>query len=255
MNRRKFVAAAIAATPATLLGAHHNEKPTQYLEWIRFEVLNNARRGALETFLKNVIVPGLNKLGCRPIGVFRPRYGAHGSEVFMLVPHDTIESFLTVWDKLAATPAYQESANTEMDTPHYKRMESSLMTAFANIPKVEVPEAIKGEKGRIFEIRRYESHNRLIGERKIEMFNEGGEIEIFRDVGLHPIFFGKTISGPLMPNLTYMLGFKDMEQRDRNWKQFSASPAWEKLKTNERYKGTVSAISDNILVPTNFSQI
>ena len=34
MNRRKFVAAAIAATPATLLGAHHNEKPTQYLEWI-----------------------------------------------------------------------------------------------------------------------------------------------------------------------------------------------------------------------------
>jgi hypothetical protein len=52
-----------------------------------------------------------------------------------------------------------------------------------------------------------------------------------------------------------MLGFKDMEQRDRNWKQFSASPAWEKLKTNERYKGTVSAISDNILVPTNFSQI
>jgi|TARA_B110000305_G_C19233567_1_gene536373 hypothetical protein len=61
MNRRKFVAAAIAATPATLLGAHHNEKPTQYLEWIRFEVLNNSRRGALENFLKATVVPGLNK--------------------------------------------------------------------------------------------------------------------------------------------------------------------------------------------------
>lgn len=256
MNRRKFVAAAVAAAPVTLLGNHHEKnEPTQYLEWIQFEVLNNSRRGALENFLKSVVVPGLNKLGCQPIGVFRPKYGAHGSNVFMLVPHSTIESFLTAWDELAETPEYQAAANTEMNEPLYERMESSLMSGFSHMPTVEVPEAIKGEKGRIFEIRTYESHNRLKGKLKVEMFNEGGEIEIFRDVGLHPVFFGKTLSGPLMPNLIYMLGFKNMEERDKNWKQFSASPAWKKLRANDRYAGTVSTITDNILVPTNFSQI
>lgn len=258
MNRRTFVtaAAAAAATPATLIGAHHEKsQSTGYVEWIKFEVLNNSRRGALENFLKDVVVPGLNKLGCSPIGVFRPKYGANGSNVFMLVPHKSIESFLTAWDQLETTPAYRSAADTEMDSPLYERMESSLLSTFSHMPEVEIPKAIEGERSRIFEIRTYESHNRLKATLKIDMFNEGGEIEIFREVGLHPVFFGKTLAGPLMPNLVYMLGFKDMAERDANWKKFSSNPSWNKLKVVEKYKGTVSAISDNILVPTNFSQI
>jgi len=258
VNRRKFVSSATlsAAVPATLIAAHHAKtEATGYLEWIKFEVLNNSRRGPLESFLKDVVVPGLNKLGCSPIGVFRPKYGANGTNVFMLVPHKTIESFLTAWDQLEATPAYRRAADTEMDSPLYERMESSLLSTFSHMPKVEVPEAIDGESSRIFEIRTYESHNRLKATLKIEMFNEGGEIEIFREVGLHPVFFGKTLAGPLMPNLVYMLGFKDMAERDANWKKFGSNPSWNQLKNVEKYKGTVSAISDNILVPTRFSQI
>ena len=256
MNRRKFIAASIAAAPVALMGAHHEKNEnTQYIEWIHFDVLNNARRGDLEKFLETVVVPGLNKLGCQPIGVFRGMYGLRGSDVFMLVPHPTIESFLTAWDRLAETPEYQEAANTQMDTPLYKRMECSLISAFSHMPTVEVPSAIKGEKDRIFEMRTYESHNRLKGTLKIEMFNEGGEIDIFRKSGLHPIFFGKTLSGPLMPNLTYMIGFKNTEEQIENWARFRSSPAWTKLKADPRYKQTVSAITKNILVPTKFSQI
>jgi len=258
MNRRKFVTAAAAATatPSALFATHHGpSKEAYYLEWIKFEVLNNSRRGALETFLKDIVVPGLNELGCSPIGVFRPKHGAHGTNVFMLVPHKTIDALSTTWDKLSQTPDYQKAANTDMDTPLYQRMESSLMKAFSHMPQVEVPSAIAGEKSRIFEIRIYESHNRLKGDLKVEMFNEGGEIEIFRNVGLHPVFFGKTLVGPLMPNLTYMLGFKDMAERDANWRRFSADQAWQKLRKNKRYAGTVSTITDNILVPTSFSQI
>lgn len=260
MNRRKFVSVAsiAASVPATstLIGAHHEKsEETGYLEWIKFEVLNNARRGALENFLKSVVVPGLNKLGCSPVGVFRPKYGANGSNVFMLIPHKTIDSFLTAWDKLAATSEFTNAADTEMDSPLYDRMESSLMSTFTHMPEIEIPEVIEGKRSRIFEIRTYESHNRLKGNLKVEMFNEGGEIDIFREVGLHPVFFGKTLAGPLMPNLIYMLGFKDMAERDENWGKFGSNPSWNKLKTVEKYKGTVSVISDNILVPTNFSQI
>ncbi len=256
MNRRKFVAAATAATPAALFGAHHEASDdAHYLEWITFEVLNNARRGALESFLKNVVVPGLNSHGCSPVGVFRPKHGERGTKVFLLVPHKTIDSFLTTWDALSQTADYKKATDTPMDAPLYDRMESSLMKTFSHMPQVEVPTAIAGESGRIFEFRIYEAHSRNKSDRKVEMFNEGGEIEIFRNVGLHPVFFGKTLAGPLMPNLIYMLGFKDMAERDANWKRFSADPDWQKLRKDQRYAGTVSAITDNILVPTNYSQI
>lgn len=129
------------------------------------------------------------------------------------------------------------------------------MKAFTGMPEVEIPSEVKGEKGRIFELRRYENHSRMKNVLKVEMFNDGGEIKIFRDVGLHPVFFGQTVAGPLMPNVLYMLAFKDMAERDTNWSNFGSNPDWDKLKVNPRYKDTVSAITDVILSPAPCSQI
>ena len=39
--------------------------------------------------------------------------------------------------------------------------------------------------------------------KKIEMFNEVGEIAIFKKTGLQPVFFGETIIGPKLPNHFY----------------------------------------------------
>jgi len=258
MNRRKFLAASAVAgaSSASLLhGKAHKAGEQRFHELIRFEVVNNATRARLETFLGDTVIPGLNKLGCNPIGVFRPKYGGHGGEVYMLIPHANIDSFLTAWDKLVDTPEYQAAANTEMDNPLYERMESTLMKAFKGMTEVEVPSAIAGVNGRIFELRFYESHNRMKGLRKMEMFNEGNEIQIFRDVGLHPVFFGQTVAGPLMPNLIYMLAFTDMEQRDKHWKQFGGNPDWQKLRSDPHYKGTVSTITDIIMSASPVSQI
>ncbi len=173
----------------------------------------------------------------------------------MLVPHPTIESFLTAWDKMAEVPAYAEVADTSIQAPFYERLSSSLMVAFSHMPTVEVPDAIAGKPGRIFELRTYEAHNMLKLNRKVEMFNEGGEIQIFRDTGLHPVFFGKMLSGANMPNLTYMLGFEDMAERDKNWATFVKSPGWAAIKDLPRYKDTVSAITDVILTAVGPSQI
>ena len=164
MNRIKFLTttALAGASSATLLnGGAHKAGEQRFHELIRFEVLNNSKRGQLEKFLGDIVIPGLNKLGCNPIGVFRPKYGAHGSEVYMLVPHANVDSFLTVWDKLADSPEYQAAADTDMANPLYERMESTLMKAFKGMTEVEVPSAVEGVKGRIFELRTYESHNRL----------------------------------------------------------------------------------------------
>jgi len=107
---------------------------------------------------------------------------------------------------------------------------------------------------RIFELRRYESHNLKAGKLKVEMFNEG-EIDIFRKTGMTPVFFGETLIGDHMPNLLYMLTFKDMAERDAAWDRFRVHPDWKKMSAMERYRGTVSNISDTILRPESFSQV
>ncbi len=137
--------------------------------------------------------------------------------------------------------------------PAYERIQSSFLKAFAGMPTMQVP----ANKSRIFELRRYESASEEAGKMKIKMFNDVGEISIFKRVGLTPVFFGETIIGEMRPNLTYMLTFDDMPQHDKNWKAFAEDPEWNKIKAIQEYADAkiVSRITRTFLVPTSFSQI
>ncbi|MCH8853729.1 MAG: NIPSNAP family protein [Planctomycetes bacterium] len=108
---------------------------------------------------------------------------------------------------------------------------------------------------RLFELRLYESHSVKAGVRKIEMFNEGGEIALFFKTGLQPVFFGETLAGERMPNLNYMLCYDDMASRDADRKVFTDSQEWAQMRKIERYKDTLSNITVVFLNPTDYSQL
>ena len=55
------------------------------------------------------------------------------------------------------------------------------------MPKVEVPE----KKLRLFELHRYESPSEIAGQKKIEMFNQAGEIAILSVWDSRPSFSEK----------------------------------------------------------------
>ena len=71
------------------------------------------------------------------------------------------------------------------------------------------------------------------------------------------MFFGETIIGPLMPNLTYMLAFADGAAKDAAWNTFRSDPEWAKLKTTPGFtdKEIVARITNLLLVPAACSQI
>ena len=119
----------------------------------------------------------------------------------------------------------------------FSRMSSYLLNAFDGYPKLSNP--VDGAS--VFELRIYEGYNEDAVRRKIKMFNVE-EIELFKKVGLHPVFFGEMIVGPYLPCLVYMLNFKDMEERDANWKKFLEHPDWNNMKAKEEYANTVSNI-------------
>jgi hypothetical protein len=163
---------------------------------------------------------------------------------------------LNLGNALAADTEYQTAgkdflALSSKDKP-YERIDSSLLVAFEGMTKLEAPDATKP---RMFELRCYESHSAAFGLKKIDMFNNGGEIPLFKQTGLRAVFFGQMVIGKNCPNLTYMLTFADMKDHDDSWKKFVEHPEWKKLSADPKYADTVSKIIRTFLKPEDCSQI
>ena len=208
--------------------------------------------------MRDALIPAYRRLGVGPTGVFTIQYGQTQPSLYVLTAHESIDSVLTAPEKLADDSTFltdgADFINAPLGDPAYVRMERRLMKAFKDMPTLEAPTDLLGQ-GRIFEYRTYESHSYVTGQTKIDMFNEGGEIAIFRKVGLRPVFFGETIFGPEMPNLVYMLVFENMEERNAAWGRFVSDPDWVALRDQPIYKDILSNISDIILRPTSYSEV
>ena len=236
----------------------------QILELRRYTFASDAKRAAYEAFCESGLIPALNRAGIRPVGVFRmtkadnPQAtfaGETSPELFVLLPHNSPESVGGLDAKLAADTAYGTALAGLGETPKdpaYARYESSLLLGFDQCPKVETP--VKGPS-RVLQLRIYESANAERGRLKVRMFNEGGELRIFREAGIAPVFFGQALTGAKLPNLTYMVGFENDEALKAGWAKFQKHPDWLKLKDDPTYRDTVSSITNLVLRPAGGSQI
>jgi len=262
MKRRNFLTAAGLTTfmPFGIYAkSYNNAEEQQYVELIKYHLLLGDKKNLVETFYSEVAIPVLNDLGVGPVGVFRPKYGMSKPTLYVMIQHKDLNSFANLSDRLMKNNNFTSKGSafldTELSNPNYVRIEKILYKNFKYQPSIVVPKQKMDNGSRIYEMRIYESHNLKMAKKKIEMFNEGGEVAIFRKTGLNPVFFGETLAGPMMPNLTYMLVFDDMNDRDAKWKVFADSPEWKALSADTQYKDTVSNISDIILSPAPCSQI
>ena len=259
MNRREFLtttgAAGMAGMSSLSVGADAGGR--EYFEFRQYRLHTGSKKNLLGNFLRNVGIPAMNRIGIGPVGVFTAMYGPSSPTLYVMLVHKSLESVMTSSERLLADDKFRNTdfVDASLSDTAYVRVESSLMVAFKDMPQLSVPKQKVENKSRIFELRTYESHSIKASKKKIEMFNEGGEIAVFNKTGLSPVFFGETIVGPQMPNLTYMLVFDDLTDRDAKWKVFGGSPAWKKLRSDPQYKDTVSNITDIILRPTGYSQI
>jgi len=225
-----------------------------YYELRRYEIETDAQKADFDAFAKDAAIPALNRSGIDPVGVFYPWEDL--SPIYVLLRHKSLASVAQLTQRLSEDEEFLRKGadflDAPADKPAYKRMEVQLMVSFEGMKKLETP--IKSP-GRVLQLRTYESPSVKTGQKKIEMFNEGGEIAVFKKTGLAPVFFGETLVGPQMPNLTYMLVFDDLTDRDAKWKVFGSDPEWKKLRSDPQYKDTVSNITDIILRPMPYSQI
>jgi len=263
-NRREFIVAAGGVGMATVggLGAagslteDSSSGQRDLYELRRYVIDHEPQRQAFDAFQRDAAIPALNRIGITPVGVFYPEKEL--SPIYVLLRHRSAESLLTSTQKLLADSEYLSKGadflNAPAEKPAFQRMESSLLLAFKNMPTLATP---VNNPGRVVQLRIYESPSVKTGQKKIEMFNDAGEIAIFRRSGLHPVFFGESLVGARMPNLTYMLAFESADQLKANWAKFVGDPEWKKLSKMPEYsdKAILCGITNLILKPAEYSQI
>ena len=227
----------------------------QILELRLYHVASEAKQKRLIDFFREAAIPALNRIGVGPVGVFE-FIEDQTPNLYVLLPHNTPETVLAAGGRLIEDREYLKAGAAVLDAPKadpaYQRIESSLMLAFDGVPRLRTP--AKG-KSRVFQLRTYESHNAERAQKKIEMFNTGGELDIFRRVGLPVVFMGQALIGTKLPNLTYMLAFDDEAAKEKGWAGFMKDPGWLKLKDDPQYKDTVCNITNIVLRPAAGSQI
>ena len=268
MRRRDFIAGSAIAAGALALPAvskaRDKKQSKQFLELRIYHFASLEKQQAFADFLQNAAVPAFNRAGARPVGVFKLqmadnpdlKLASDNTDLYVLLPHASAESLATFSGVLAGDKPFQQAGQAVIHAPKadpaFVRYESSLMLAFDGFPQVKVPTQAAG---RLLQLRIYESHTNERARKKIQMFNQGGELGIFSRTGMTGVFFGQTLIGSKLPNLTYMLAFSNEETQKKAWDTFRNDPEWKRLSKEDEYKDAVSNITNLILRPLASSQI
>jgi hypothetical protein len=259
MKRRNFIQNAALTTSAMAAGkfgfaASMAAGKKELYELREYEIHFGGNQNLLHEYLEKSFIPALNKYGVKTVGAFKEIGKTEPARIYVVIAYPGFDEYLSINNKVKADEDFKKNSmawqQAPAEKPVYNRMSTSLLVAFDGMPAIKVP----AREARIFELRTYEGYNEEAVRRKIKMFNEE-EFPIFYRTKLNPVFFGEAIAGPNLPCLTYMITFKDMEERDKNWAAFSADADWKRVSNDPQYANTVSNIRRVFLEPLPYSQV
>jgi hypothetical protein len=259
MKRRNFIQNAVLTSSAlavgqTVFSQSAKEVKKEIYEWREYEIHFGGSQNSLHDYLEKALIPTLNKLGVKTVGVFKETGKSEPPKVYVLIAYPSANDYFPINAKLKEDPDFKKNSTDWQQVPAgrpvFNRMNTSLMIAFDGLPVLKVP----AKEPRIFELRTYEGYSEDAVRRKIKMFNEE-EFSIFYRTKLNPVFFGEVIAGPDLPCLSYLLVFKNMQERDANWAAFGNDADWKRVSADPQYANTVSNIRKVFLEPLPYSQI
>jgi hypothetical protein len=260
MKRRSFLMnSAMAAGAASLAipaignsGAAPVAKGVFELRIYHISRAGNAKNN-LEQYIKDALIPFLGKMKVK-LCAFNEYSLEEPAKLYILLAYPDQDTYFRTQAAASTDETFRKASDSynkiAASDAVYTRYETFLLDAFDAFPSLSVPAEKKG----LFELRIYESASEDAGRRKILMFNSE-EITLFLKVGLQPVFFGNILAGEYMPALIYMVGFKDMAERDANWGKFGSSDEWKKMSSKPEYADTVSNIHKIFLTPTDYSAV
>lgn len=228
----------------------------------RYKMKSAEQIKATDNYLENAYLPALHRIGIKQIGVFKPISNdtAAIKEIILIVPYISLDVWHRTGSVLELDQVYINNAKAfrDADTTSYPylRMESTIMEAFPDQMKL-VPTTLKMTPDAVYELRSYESPTEELHRVKVEMFNGGGEIVLFKRLDFQSVFYADVLSGSHMPNLVYMVVFANAAARDEHWKAFGSSKEWKTISADPKYRNNISVshIESILMHRTSYSDL
>jgi hypothetical protein len=248
MNRRAFFgnmgALGMLATSSAVAAAETNKRIFVFQQ---FFLKQGTQGGRMNEYLKTA-VQSVGKVHSGPLLVLEAVVAAHQPQIAVIAGFDSFGQISEVDGKLsgdAALPKAIEALENHPEAP-CEHFTTTLLEATDYCPEIKAdpnPPAVP----RIFEVRVYHSPTY----RQLKALHErfaGPEIKIFHRVGVNPILYSSTVFGNNMPNLTYVIPFANLAEREKAWNAFSADPEWVKVRAESIEKAGQISISSQIIL-------
>jgi len=221
------------------------EKRTRFYLVQKFDLKQGDQPGRLDEFFSKLLLPALNKVHSGPKIYLDAQIAPHMPQKVAIYGFESLQHFEDVQTKMMGNKEFARAAE-EFEKgldQGFEQQTNILLEAADYSPEIEIPKEPR-KTGRIFELRVYHSPTY----RQLKALHErfaGPEIRIFHRVGVRPILYSSTIIGPAMPNLTYLIPFENLAEREKAWAAFGADPEWQKVRKEsiEKY-GQISQISN-----------
>jgi hypothetical protein len=85
---------------------------------------------------------------------------------------------------------------------------------------------------------------------------ENHTLKIWQKHGIRQAGFWTTLVGASNQELTYMLAWESLAEREKKWGAFMADPEWQAVRAEtERDGAIVATVSNQLLAPTGFSSV
>lgn len=235
--------------------------PREYYELRTYRLKDASQQERVEAYLQKALIPALHRLGIKNVGVFKPveTDSTFGKKLVVLIPFRSLDEIDQITDKLAKDKQYlsdgKDYLDAKYDNPPYQRFETIILKAFSGSPQSAVPVLKSPVSERVYEMRSYEGYTEKIYRNKVQMFNDGDEIGLFKRLGFNAVFYAEVIAGATKPNLMYMTSFENQTSRDAHWKAFVEDPQWTKLKAMPEYQNNMSKMVISFFRPTGYSDL
>lgn len=256
MNRRMFAQAMGGAAAAAGLGSAQSGGGRTAIYRLDYLYFRQGSQGARITEFLSSQMPLMVK-NTRAAGVFTTMIGPHVPMTLVLQGFGSLEEMEAADRRLRADAGYRAALDKmeQGSEPPYDSADRVLLRAAEFSPEV-VALAERPKTPRLFELRVYHSPT----ERQLGFLHErfnGPEIDVFHRSGIFPILYTDTLAGPNMPNLTYLIPFASLAEREKAWAAFLSNPDWLKAREDSVTRGgqIVAATSQVLLQPAPFSPI
>ena len=253
MDRRQFFQSISSVT--ALAPSAAGDKRTRYYVLEQYFLKNGSQPQRMQDFFSKSVVPVLARVHTGPKLFLEAVVAPHMPQVAAILGYESFDQIMEVRSHAMRDPELAKAwRGWELASEQPFESQSNTLLAAASYSPEIVPAG--RNTPRLFELRVYHSpswnHLFALHERFA-----GPETKIFDRCGIHPILYASTLFGQSVPNLTYVIPFESLTEREKAWGAFSADPEWLKVRKEsvEKSGQVTSVIQISLYKAATYSQI